>query len=166
MATKNDDRKVTNMKKALLLVLLSILLLPLILAGCKKTEAEIIAPADNSGAKARIVEVILDEFTAQNNMVKDVELTSPDSLVVKLGANPTTGYDWEEAVISNTGVMTQASRDYIGPTDTNVVGAGGTDAWTFESKAAGTTTIKFSYSRPWEGGEKGIYTLTINVTVK
>jgi predicted secreted protein len=47
-----------------------------------------------------------------------------------------------------------------------MVGAAGKDVWTFNSKAAGTTAIKFSYSRPWDGGEKDTFTLTINVNVK
>jgi len=62
--------------------------------------------------------------------------------------------------------VAQASREFVGPEDTGMVGAGGTNVWVFDSKAAGTAIIKMSYGRPWEGGEKDTFTLTINVTVK
>jgi inhibitor of cysteine peptidase len=141
------------MKKTLILGLVFILLLPLLMLGCTSSEA-------------KTIELTLDDFSAQNNMVKDVTLTPDSSLTVKLGSNATTGYSWGEAVISTAAVIAQASREFVAPTATGLVGAPGTDVWVFNAKAAGTTTIKMSYGRPWEGGEKDTFTLTINVTVK
>ncbi len=140
------------MKKLVILGMICILALPLMVVGC--------------GSGSSTIEITLDEFTAQNHIVKDVEMSYPGSLTIKLGSNPTTGYSWEDAVINNTVIIAQASREYIGSENTEIVGAGGTDVWAFNSKKAGTAIINFSYSRPWEGGEKGIYTLTVNVTVK
>ena len=142
------------MKKLVIFGLVSILLLPLLMVGC------------GGGGGAKTIEITLDEFMAQNDVVKSVEISHPGSLTVKLGSNPTTGYGWEEANISNTAVVTQASREFVGPENTGMVGAGGTDVWVFDSKNVGNATIKFNYSRPWEGGEKGTFTLTINLTVK
>ena len=145
------------MKKTLIFGLVSILLLPLLMIGCNTEEN-------------KTIELTLDDFTAQNNIVKNVELAPSGTLTVSLGANPTTGYEWgENAVISGTSVITQQSYNYNEPQSESsepVVGAAGKAVWVFDSKAAGTATIKMSYGRPWEAGEKGTFTLTINVTVK
>jgi len=142
------------MKKLVVFSLAFILLLPLLIVGC------------GGGEGAETIEINLDEFMAQNNIIKSVEISHPGSLIVKLGSNPTTGYKWEEAEISNTAVVTQASREFVGPENTGMVGAGGTDVWVFDSKSVGNTTINFSHSRPWQSGEKGTFTLTINLTIK
>jgi inhibitor of cysteine peptidase len=158
------------MKKIITFGLVSILLLPLLIIGCSKAAPTTPAtpttvPAINGGQEAKTIELSLDDFTAQNNIVKDIELIRPGSLIVSLGSNGSTGYAWGEAEIGNTALVTQASRDFVEP-QTNLVGAPGKDVWTFDSLAAGTTTIKMSYSQPWEGGDKDTFTLTINVTVK
>ena len=147
------------MKKLLVFGLVAILLLPLLVLGCKKIEP---SPPDT---QAKTIELTLDDFSAQNNIVKDIQLTRPGSLIVSLGSNASTGYQWGEAEISDATKVTQASRNFLEP-QTTLVGAAGKDVWTFDAKAAGTTTIKMSYGRPWEGGEKNAFTLTINVTVK
>jgi inhibitor of cysteine peptidase len=151
------------MKKVLVLGLVFILLLPVLAAGCKTEESA------TSGGPAKTIVLTLDDFTAQNNIVKDIEMARSGSLTVSLGSNPTTGYQWGEAEISDTAVTVQASHNFVKPQSTSsepVVGAPGKDVWTFDAKAAGTATIKMSYSRPWESGAKDTYTLTINITVK
>ena len=50
--------------------------------------------------------------------------------------------------------------------DEMVVGSGGCEVWTFEALTAGQVTLDMAYSRPWEGGEKGVETFTLNVTIK
>jgi inhibitor of cysteine peptidase len=159
------------MKKLALFGLVSILLLPLLMLGCKTEEPSTSptaskVPALNGGQEAKMLELTIGDFSEQNNIVKDIELILPGSLTVSLDSNPTTGYQWGEAEISAPSVIAQVSRNFVEPEDTGVVGSGGTDVWTFDSKAAGTATIKMSYGRPWEGGEKDTFTLTINVTVK
>jgi predicted secreted protein len=162
------------MKKIIAVCLASVILLPLLIMGCNKEETTPTTtptgvPALNGGQEAKMVELTIDDFAAQKNMVKDIELIRPGSLIVTLQSNPTTGFQWEEAVISNTAVIEQVSHNFVEPQaegDEPVVGAPGKDVWVFDSTAAGTTTIKMGYGRPWEGGEKDEFTLTINVTVK
>jgi len=162
------------MKKTLIFGLVSILLLPLLVLGCNKAATTTPippsnVPAANGGQEAKTIELTLDDFTAQNNIVKDIELARSGSLNVSLGSNPSTGYQWGDTAISDTAVVTQASQNYVEPQAAGsepVVGAAGKDVRVFNAKEAGTATVKISYSRPWEGGEKDTYTLTINVTVK
>jgi inhibitor of cysteine peptidase len=141
------------MKKLVVLSLVAILLLPLLAMGC------------SGGGGDQTIELSLDDFQAQNNIVKSVEVGASRTLTVKLGANPTTGYQWGDAQISNQAVISQQSYNYVEPEDTGMVGAPGTDVWVFDAKAAGSATITFSYSRPWEEGD-ATYTLTVNVKVK
>ena len=141
------------MKKLVILSLVALMLLPLLAMGC------------GSGSGSTTIEITLDDFAAQTNMVKNVTLNAQDTLTVKLGSNPTTGFDWEDAVIGNAAIIEQASRNFIAPTVTGIVGAPGTDVWVFNGKSAGTTTIIFNYDRSWES-VPATYTLMINVTVK
>jgi inhibitor of cysteine peptidase len=142
------------MKKLVFLSLAAVLLLPLLALGC------------SGGAGDQTIELSLDDFESQNNIVKSIEVGASGTLTVKLGANPTTGYQWGDAQISNQAVISQKSYNYVEPEDTELMGAPGTDVWVFDAKAAGTATITFSYARSWEEGTPATYTLTVNVTVK
>ena len=158
------------MKKLLVLGLIVVLWVPLLLAGCRQTEqTPAPVPPLHGGQEAVMIEISTDEFATQSHAVKSVELTPPGSLIVSLGSNPTTGFQWGEAVISDPSVIEQESHNFVPPQTGNVtpaVGAPGKDVWVFNSLKAGTATISLSYSRPWEGGEKDVWTLTLNVTVK
>jgi inhibitor of cysteine peptidase len=155
------------MKSYIVFAILNILLL-LVAVGCDRntevTNATTV-PALHGGEEAQTIDLTLGNFSVENNLVKNIELNKPGSLIVMLESNPTTGYEWAEAVINDKEIITQADRNFVAP-KTDMAGASGTDVWTFDSLKEGTTTIKFSYGRPWEGGEKDTYTLTINVTVK
>jgi inhibitor of cysteine peptidase len=147
------------MKKLVLISLAAILLLPLLIAGCAST-------TQNTAPETQTIEITLDQFSTQKDVVKNIDLAVQGTLTVKLGANPTTGYSWTDAEITDPAVINQISRNYVAP-DTGLVGAGGTEVWVFNSSNnPGTATIKMSYGQPWEGGEKDTFTLTINVTVK
>jgi predicted secreted protein len=166
------------MKKAVLSGLVIILMLPLFVIGCTQEEPKTQptpsnVPALNGGEEAKTIEISTDEFAAQKDIVRNIEITYPGSLIVSLGSNPTTGFQWDEEVaiaqlIKGEPIIEQASHNYVEPQEGEepVVGAPGKDVWVFDSKAKGTTTLKFTYSRPWEGGEKGEWTLRLDVTIK
>jgi inhibitor of cysteine peptidase len=153
------------MKKKVVIGLVAMMLLPLVAIGCTARSAADEAPPLNGGQEAKMIEITTDDFAAQNDITRDIELIRPGSLIVTLGANPTTGFQWGEAEISDTSVIAQDTHNYVEP-QSSAVGAPGKDVWVFDSKAPGTAIITMSYDRPWEGGEKGQWTLTINVTVK
>jgi predicted secreted protein len=140
------------MKRIAFFSLVCVLLLPMIMTGC------------GAGTKTTI-ELKLDDFTAQNNIVKNITVSPHGVITVTLGSNGSTGYQWGDAVIDNAAQLEQTSHKYIEP-QTDLAGAAGKETFTFMAKIAGNATIKLSYSRPWEGGEKATYTLTVNVTVK
>ncbi|MFH1002760.1 MAG: protease inhibitor I42 family protein [Chloroflexota bacterium] len=159
------------MKKALIVSLLAVLLLPVLALGCRSAEPLTPpVPPLHGGQQAVLIEISTDEFMSNNHMVKDVELVPPGSLIISLGSNPTTGFQWAgPAVISNPSVIEQESHNFVEPQASGsapLAGAPGKDVWVFNSLEPGTTTISMGYSRPWEGGEKDAWTLTLKVTVK
>ena len=119
------------------------------------------------------VEVSCDEFN-DNNHIKampalEVHLGETEMFEVKLCSNPTTGFKWSEnAQISDTAVLVQEDHKFIGPESEPPPppGTPGQEVWTFKALKEGSSTIFFEYSRPWEGGEKGEWTCTVNVVVK
>jgi predicted secreted protein len=158
------------MKKLMIFGLICIIALPLLIVGCTKTTTptnnSTTIPTNNTAANEITIDLSLADFEAQNIIIKTIELNLPGSLTVRLGSNASTGFEWGDSVINNTGVIKETVKDSVPPTNTNLVGAPGTDVRVYSAVGKGTATINLSYSRPWENGEKDIYTLTINVTVK
>ena len=158
------------MKRILIFGIVTVLLLPLLVVGCKQEEPPTPEmPPLNGGQEAVLIELSCDDFAAQNHMTRDIELIRPGSLIVSLCSNPTTGFQWAEAENSDASVVHEVSHNFVEPQATGdepVVGAPGKDVWVFDSMKQGNATVKMSYGRPWEGGEKDEWTLTLNITVK
>ena len=120
-----------------------------------------------SAAKDANIEVTIDEFTNTQHIAKQIEIEEGGVLTVSLGSNPTTGFSWAEAAeIADPTVLQQAESNFQAPDNKGVVGASGTQVWTFEALQNGTTVVTMEYGRPWEGGEKGVWTFELTVTVK
>ncbi len=115
------------------------------------------------------VEVSYDEFNDNPHVNQMLEVQAGETFEVKLGSNPTTGFQWsEEAQISDTAITIQESHEFIGPESEPPPppGTPGQEVWTFKALKKGSSTIYLEYSRPWEGGEQGEWTCTVNVVVK
>ena len=150
------------MKKINMFGLVSILLLPLIITGCSSVKAA--SPAATPASQS--VEITLDEFSSQAAMTKFIETTYPGTVTVRLGANHTTGYVWEITEIVHPEVIGEGSNNYEEPTATNIVGAGSTEVWVFNTTDTGLAIIRMSYSQPWAGGDQDLYTVTVNVNAR
>ena len=99
---------------------------------------------------------------------QEVEIDADKLLVITLESNPTTGFRWELAGPIDENLLTLIESQYEPGTDAEIglVGADGTEVWTFETLTAGETTITMEYSRPWDGGEKAVKTFEVTVTIK
>jgi inhibitor of cysteine peptidase len=118
-------------------------------------------------ARQASVEVSCDDFSQQNHITKQVEVGAGGTLTVTLCSNQTTGFMWSEtAQISDQSVLQQTDHTFVPPEAEGVVGAAGKEVWTFNALKKGTSTVSVEYSRPWEGGEKGVWTFNLTVTVK
>lgn len=120
-----------------------------------------------SPAKEANIEVTIDEFMNTQNVAREIELPEGGVLTVTLGSNPTTGFSWNEtAQIADATVLQQTESKVLSAEDKGLVGASGSQVWTFKALQKGTTTLSMDYGRPWEGGEKGVWTFELTVTVK
>jgi inhibitor of cysteine peptidase len=165
---------VKNVNKAIISIIALVIIAPVMLLGCQAAETSSspapATPAPSSPAPATIdIQYTSSDFTAEQHIVRDVELVQPGIVQITLVSNPTTGFQWKEsAAISNPAIVTQASHEFIPPQtgEKPLAGAAGKEVWNFKALKAGSASISFSYGRSWEGGEKDLWTLILNVTVK
>ena len=150
--------------KAKILVAIALLLALVSATACTATSA---GTSENTNQCVKEIAITTsDEFDQNQHIQKEVEIAKGENLVVTLFSNGTTGFSWDEnAQIADTGIVQQLKHEMVGA-ETNVLGAAGAEQWTFQAKNAGTTTVHLEYSRPWEGGEKGVWTFDLTVNVK
>ena len=150
--------------KIKILVAIALLLTLISAAACTAASAGT-ADKTDQGVK-EIAITTSDEFDQNQHIQKEVEITKGNTLVVTLLSNGTTGFSWDEnAQIADTGIIKQLKHENVAA-DTNTLGAPGAERWTFEAVNTGMSTVHLEYSRPWEGGEKGVWTFDLTVTVK
>jgi len=124
--------------------------------------------ACSAPAKQAPVEVSCDDFYKQADISREIKVPADSSLTVTLCSNPTTGFQWEEAQISDQTVLQQTDRKFVGPESEPPPppGTPGQEVWTFQALKKGTSTVSVQYSRPWEGGEKGTWKFALTVIVE
>ena len=122
------------------------------------------------GTSAGILEISCDDFTQEPFITDSITVNSGEEITIKLCSNPSTGFQWSETPeISHPDVLSQDSHDFIieGKNGTPLPpGTPGQQVWTFTAKTPGQSQLNFDYSRNWEGGEKGVWTYTLDITVK
>jgi inhibitor of cysteine peptidase len=146
-------------------VLLLLLLLGALVGGCAATASpQPAAPRD-------VLTVTCDEFAAQSGgttsepLSRNVTVVPGESFRITLCSNASTGFSWEDPAIAGPANVSLVDHQTV-PAATAMPGAPGTESFTFRAASAGTATIDFAYSRPWEGGEKGAWQVTVSVDSK
>ncbi|MBF0169594.1 MAG: protease inhibitor I42 family protein [Nitrospinae bacterium] len=81
--------------------------------------------------------------------VSGAEVLTRERFGVELPSNPSTGYQWRLAEPLEEEFVTLVGSDYQ-ESDSDAVGAGGTETWVFRAVGQGTTTIRLEYVRAWE----------------
>jgi len=69
---------------------------------------------------------------------------------ITLESNPSTGYGWQLAKQLNETILVLIGFEYKSSGSGLIVGAGGTEIWTFKAVKSGTAEISLKYVRPWE----------------
>ncbi len=78
-----------------------------------------------------------------------IEVALGEEFSIRLNANATTGYAWQLGEPLDEGVLGLVGSVYEAP-ETELVGTGGQEVWTFSTLAAGETTVRLEYRRPSE----------------
>jgi len=90
-----------------------------------------------------------------------------EEFVVRLKANPSTGYQWniqEGLKDSGLSLIEESYEPKPNPTDKPLLGAGGIKSWRFRAERKGKNTLTFVYQRP--GEKKSEQTKHFRVLVK
>jgi inhibitor of cysteine peptidase len=133
----------------------------MVLAGCGPARS---ADPGADVAKADVKEILVEK---KDNGSR-VELKKGQTLVVTLESNPSTGYSWEVAEGMGTVLQQQGEAEFqpAKTGDQPLVGAGGSETLRFDVAAAGETTLKLVYHRPWEKGVEPLETFSVQVIVR
>lgn len=121
-----------------------------------------------SAAAKEPIDIPCDEFQKQAGSAtvgRQATLGVGETLTLSLCSNPSTGFKWDAAAIADRTVLEQMGQTYVEPS-ANTVGAAGKEVFAFRGLKKGQTTVAIKYSRPWEGGEKGVWSFALQVEVK
>lgn len=98
---------------------------------------------------------------------RTVTVTKGQNILVKLSANPTTGYSWVVASTNRTFGYPASDRFVAAPA--GAVGAGGIQRFMWKTSSAldmvGTHSVRLEYKRPWENNIAPAKTFTFTVNV-
>jgi predicted secreted protein len=81
-----------------------------------------------------------------SNVDQNISIKEGQEFELNFKSNPTTGFEWIPVFDKN--ILNQTSHTFR-PMSA-LVGAGGTDIFTFKGISPGTTTLKLQYKRSWE----------------
>jgi inhibitor of cysteine peptidase len=109
----------------------------------------------------------LNQSTSQVSTNSNATLSAKinQQFYITLGSNPTTGYEWQVASVSNPDVVRFVNSQYI-PPESQLLGAGGKQVLTFNALQEGNAIIQLEYVRPWETGVPPVSIYVAEVVVE
>jgi inhibitor of cysteine peptidase len=135
----------------------SLALLALLVAACTP------APAPAPAHSLAVVEL--------RESVQTLNLRVGQPLVLRLPANPSTGYDWQ--LVTPSKLMRvegqprfEDQRPVPAEGETPMVGVPGLSVWTLHAERGGSETLRFEYRRPWETDSEPARILSYRITVE
>lgn len=131
----------------------------LLLTGCAKLGPG--ASYARDAGQAKPGPIVLSEKDAG----RAIEIVAGQQLSVRLPSNRTTGFGW---LVADPGVLKQSGESNYEASQTppGLVGAGGTETFTFKADTAGSGRLALEYRRQWEKGVPAERTWDVTITVK
>ena len=80
----------------------------------------------------------------------EIAVAADATIEVHLESNPSTGYMWELSAMSTPGVVELVDSTFEDSSDDDIVGAPGTEVFTFQAAAAGAGELRLEYLRSFE----------------
>jgi inhibitor of cysteine peptidase len=117
------------------------------------------ACGEEAGTGSHVPEVV--DVTA-GDAGGTVQLAPDDEVRITLESNVTTGYSWELVGQPDAAVLELVDSTYVEP-ETELVGAGGEEVWTFRAVGEGSTRLELDYVGP--SGETPDEPFALNVDV-
>lgn len=116
----------------------------------------------SSGATAKTANSAVT-VTDQDNG-KDIDLTSTQTLIVKLASNPSTGYRW--TVVGEPSPLKLQKDSYRKSTKSSAMGAPGVQVFQFGASGSGMANLTLNYHRSFEYNQPPAKTFTLRVNVR
>lgn len=95
---------------------------------------------------------------------KTISLKVGQRLLVRLGANPTTGYEWSAAKLDEKLLALDGEPDFDVP-ETELAGAPTIQTLFFKAKSAGKLKLELQYARPWEKEVEPLSIYRVNIVI-
>jgi predicted secreted protein len=107
-----------------------------------------------------------NEVRKETEQIRFIVMTEEGKeFTVRLDSNRSTGFQWRPAEPLDERFVKLVRSEYV-PFDTDAIGAGGEEIWTFLATGKGETEFALEYVRPWERNRSDVKTATIKVWVK
>lgn len=98
---------------------------------------------------------------------KTVTVAMDGTVIVALAANPSTGYSWAVVATEPANLELEGEPTYVPPGSTTpVVGAAGTEVFTFKATKTGSSKLSMAYTRSFETGVAPVETFEVTVKVE
>jgi predicted secreted protein len=104
-----------------------------------------------SGLQQSITPSPLNQSTSSISPNATLSVKTNEQFYITLSSNPSTGYAWQVASVSNPDMVRFVDSQYIRP-ESELVGAPGKQVLTFNALKEGSATIQLEYVRPFERG--------------
>ncbi|PKM46817.1 MAG: hypothetical protein CVV03_04935 [Firmicutes bacterium HGW-Firmicutes-8] len=93
---------------------------------------------------------------------KEITVYNGHTMELVLPGNPTTGYTWRYVYEPDKNLIIETSTSYESETD--LLGAGGNNHWTFSFLRTGSAALALEYCRPWENNS-AIKTFNLKINI-
>jgi len=110
-------------------------------------------------------QAINEEGDIYTNPEKTIRCDVGTVFSIVLDSNPSTGYNWRLARLSNGELLKVVNTEYR-DSKTKLTGAAGYEIWSFKALSVGQGLIVFEYARPWETNKTPIKSVTFIVNVQ
>jgi inhibitor of cysteine peptidase len=129
-----ERRDAVRRSRVLVVAIAGLLLVAALAAGCGSTKTTPTTTPEEVG----------------NVTGESIQAFAGNDFQVSLASNPSTGYAWSIMQVPDKAVAVQKGQSqFIQPASSSaVIGAGGTEVWTFTAVAPGTTNITFENKAP------------------
>jgi predicted secreted protein len=105
----------------------------------------------SGGLQQSIMPSPLNQSTSPISSNATLSVRTNEQFYITLSSNPSTGYEWQVASVSNPDMVRFVDSQYIRP-ESELLGAAGKQILTFNALQEGNATIQLEYVRPWESG--------------
>jgi inhibitor of cysteine peptidase len=157
------------------LVLVAVVPAALLVSACgggtdtsaAKTAAALQTTAPTTAAPTATPAVPAEVQLTDDDNGRSLTLAKGGTLIIALVSNPSTGFAWSVADPSPAQLVLQGEPQYVPPGSTTpVVGAAGTQVFTFKATATGEAKLTLNYARSFEPTVPPEKTFTVTVTVQ